>query len=119
MSKHWRDDLCRTLTAYAEAWSSSDAWEGDIMDGVMPKQAVGDMAFVEAMLHGWDLAKGSGQDLAFDDAAVQRALEIMGQIGEMGRSQGAFGPEVSVPDDAAPFDRVLAQAGRDPGWSAT
>jgi uncharacterized protein (TIGR03086 family) len=119
MSEQWRDDLCRTLTEYAEAWSSSDAWEGDIMDGAMPKQAVGDMAFVEAMLHGWDLAKGSGQDLAFDDAAVQRALEIMGQIGEMGRSQGAFGSEVSVPDSASPFDKVLAQAGRDPGWSAT
>jgi uncharacterized protein (TIGR03086 family) len=119
MGEQWRDDLCRTLSEYAEAWSSSDAWEGDIMDGAMPKQAVGDMAFVEAMLHGWDLAKGSGQDLAFDDAAVQRALEIMGQIGEMGRSQGAFGAEVSVPEDASPFDKVLAQAGRDPGWSAT
>ncbi len=119
MSEQWRDDLCRTLTEYAEAWSSSDAWEGAIMDGAMPKQAVGDMAFVEAILHGWDLAKGSGQDVSFDDAAVERALEIMEQIGEMGRSQGAFGPEVSVPDDAAPFDKVLAQAGRDPGWSAT
>ena len=119
MSEQWRDDLCTTLTEYAEAWTSSDAWEGFIVDGAMPKQAVGDMAFVEAILHGWDIAKGSGQDVSFDHAAVQRALEIMGQIGEMGRSQGAFGPEVSVPDDAAPFDKVLAQAGRDPGWSAT
>ena len=52
----------------------------------------------------------------FDDAAVGRALEIMEQIGEMGRSQGA---EVPMPDDAAPFDKVLAQAGREPEWSAT
>jgi len=119
MSEQWRDDLCSTLIEYAEAWSSPDAWDGDIMGGAMPKQAVGDMAFVEAILHGWDLAKGSGQDVAFDDAAVERALEIMEQIGEMGRTQGAFGPEVAVPDDAAPFDKVLAQAGRDPEWSAT
>jgi uncharacterized protein (TIGR03086 family) len=119
MSEQWRDDLCRTLTEYAEAWASPDAWEGAIMDGKMPRQAVGDMAFVEAILHGWDLAKGSGQDVAYDDAAVERALEIMAQIGEMGRSQGAFGPEVPVPDDASPFDKVLAQAGRDPEWSAT
>jgi uncharacterized protein (TIGR03086 family) len=118
MSEQWRDDLSRTLTEYAEAWSRPDAWEGDVMGGAMPRQAVGDMAFVEAILHGWDLARGSGQDLAFDDAAVQRALEIMDEIGEMGRSQGAFGPEVSVPDGAVPFDKVLAKAGRDPGWSA-
>ena len=119
MSEQWRDDLCRTLNEYAEAWSSADAWEGAAMGGAMPKQAVGDMAFVEAILHGWDLAKGSGQDVAFDDAAVERALEIMEQIGEVGRSHGAFGPLVPVPDDATPFDKVLAQAGRDPEWSAT
>ena len=118
MSDQWREDLDRTLNEYAEAWSSPEAWEGDVMDGAMPKQAIGDMAFVEAILHGWDLAKGSGQDLQFDVEVVDRALEIMEQIGEMGRSQGAFGPEVSVPEDAAPFDRVLAQAGRDPRWSA-
>ena len=88
------------------------------MDGAMPKQAIGDMAFVEAILHGWDLAKGSGQDLQFDVAVVDRALEIMDQIGEMGRSREPSGPR-SVPDDATPFDKVLAQAGRDPEWSAT
>jgi len=119
MGVQWRDDLDRTLTEYAEAWSSPQAWKGDAMDGAMPKQDIGDMAFVEAILHGWDLAKGSGQDVGFDDAVVQCALEIMEQIGEMGRTQGAFGPEVSVPDDAAQFDKVLAQAGRDPRWSAT
>ena len=42
----------------------------------------------------------------------------MDQIGEMGRSQGAFGELVDVPADAPPLDQVLAQAGRDPGWTS-
>ena len=47
-----------------------------------------------------------------------RALEVMDQIGEMGRSQGAFGPSWSTsPTDAPPLDQVLAQAGRDPDWT--
>ena len=88
------------------------------MDGAMPRQAVGDMGYAEVVLHGWDLARGSGQDVHFDDAAVTHALEVMGDIGEMGRTQGAFGAEVTVPDDASPMDRVLAASGRDPRGSA-
>jgi uncharacterized protein (TIGR03086 family) len=118
LGAQWRDDLTQRLDGYARAWSRPDAWEGDL-EGPMSKQMIGDMGLVEVMLHGWDLAKGSGQEVAFDNAAVDRALEIMDEIGEMGRSQGAFGPEVHAPDDAETFARVLAKAGRDPEWSAT
>ena len=115
--EQWRDDLSAKLAAYAEAWAPPEAWEGDAMDGAMPKQMIGDMGFVEVVLHGWDLAKGSGQEIAYDDAAVDQALEVMDRIGEMGRSQGAFGPEVQLPDEAAAFAKVLAKAGRDPEWT--
>jgi uncharacterized protein (TIGR03086 family) len=118
MREGWRDDLSQRLNGYAEAWGRPEAWEGDAMGGAMTKQGVGDMGFVEVILHGWDLAKGSGQEVEYDAASVDRALEIMDQIGEVGRSHGAFGPEVSLPDDAEPFARVLAKAGRDPEWSA-
>ncbi len=118
ISEQWREDLGRRLTEFADAWSQPDAWEGDPTDGGMPRQMVGDMGFVEVMLHGWDLAKGTGQDLDYDDEAAQRALEILEQIGEQGRSGGAFGPQVQVPDDAPPFAKALALAGRDPHWSA-
>ena len=58
--EQWRDDLGNKLNELADAWSQPDAWEGDAMDGAMPKQLVGDMGYVEVMLHGWDLAKGTG-----------------------------------------------------------
>jgi uncharacterized protein (TIGR03086 family) len=118
LSERWREDLTTRLAGFAEAWSRPEAWEGDAMDGAMPKETVGDLGFVEVLLHGWDLAKGSGQQVSYDGAAVDRALEILDRIGEMGRTQGAFGPEVRVPDDAEPFAKVLAKAGRDPQWAA-
>lgn len=118
IGEHWRDDLGRKLTEFANAWSQPDAWEGDAMDGAMPKQLIGDMGYVEVMLHGWDLAKGTGQDIEYDDQAVERALEILEQIGDQGRSGGVFGPEVQVADDASPSAKVLAKSGRDPEWSA-
>lgn len=116
VTAEWRHDLSRRLTGLADAWSADDAWEGEL-DG-MPKQGMGDMAYVEVMLHGWDLARGTGQDLRFDDEAVAQAKVVMDQIGKMGRDQGAFGELVEVGDDASDWDRVLAEGGRDPGWSA-
>jgi uncharacterized protein (TIGR03086 family) len=118
LREDWRDDLSDLLLRWAQAWSQPEAWEGDAMDGAMPKQVIGDMGFVEVMLHGWDLARGTHQELEFDDDAVDQALEVMEQIGEQGRSQGAFGPEKSVPDDASTFAQVLARSGRDPEWTA-
>jgi len=115
--EQWRDDLSQKLKDYAAAWSRPEAWEGDAMDGAMPRQVIGDMGLVEVMLHGWDLAKGSGQDVEYDDAAVDLAIEILEVIGEQGRAGGAFGPEVEVSGDASPFARMLAKSGRDPEWT--
>ena len=117
MREGWRDDLTARLSGFADAWDSPDAFEGEAMGGTMPKQMIGAMAFAEVVLHGWDLARGTGQEVSYDDGVVAAALDVMGQIGEMGRSQGAFGALVDVPADAPPLDRVLAQAGRDPRWT--
>jgi uncharacterized protein (TIGR03086 family) len=114
----WRDELSSRLVDLAAAWDAPDSFEGEAMGGQLPKQMVGAMAFVEVVLHGWDLARGSSQEVSYDDGVVAAALEVMDQIGGMGRSQGAFGALVEVPADAPGLDRVLAQAGRDPRWTA-
>lgn len=118
LREDWRRELSDLLTAYAAAWSDPDAWEGDAMDGAVPRRTIGDIGFAEVLLHGWDLARGSGQDLEYDQAAVEAALEVMERIGQQGRAQGAFGAEVQVEDDAPAFHRVLARSGRDPHWEA-
>ena len=119
MGGDWRALLVARLEGLAEAWATPEAYQGEAMGGQMPKQLVGQMAFVEVLLHGWDLASATGQTLAADDATVDAAEQVMAQIGEMGRRQGAFGALVAVPGDASALERVLAQAGRDPGWTPT
>ncbi len=112
----WHDQLSERLIAVADAWAAPEAWEGEAMDGAMPREDVGDMAFLEVLLHGWDLARATGQELEVDDAAAQQAQELMDKHGETGRSMGAFGDQVQVGEDATPLDRVVAASGRDPGW---
>ena len=62
------------------------------MDGAMPREDVGDMAFLEVLLHGWDLARATGQELEVDDAVAQQAQELMDKHGEIGRSMGPSAP---------------------------
>ena len=61
---------------------------------------------------------GPPPELTFDDDAVAQASEIMEQMGKLGRDGGAFGDLVDVGSDASSWSHVLAEGGRDPGWSA-
>jgi uncharacterized protein (TIGR03086 family) len=72
------------------------------------------IAFSDQLLHGWDLAKATGQDTTMPTGLPEAAYELVhGKFTEEQR-KGVFKPEVSVADDASPQDRLLAYTGRDP-----
>jgi uncharacterized protein (TIGR03086 family) len=79
----------------------------------------------DLVLHGWDLARATGQDEAMDPADVDRlwaaTSAIPPELMERYRTPGAFGPgvevfgpEVAVPEDAPLQDRLLGLIGRNP-----
>jgi uncharacterized protein (TIGR03086 family) len=85
-------------------------------DGVIEKTmpALG-IAFADALLHGWDLAKATGQDATMpDDLADAAYRTIHGRFSDEQR-QGVFGPEIQVSDDASAQERLLAYVGRREG----
>ncbi|TWF77452.1 uncharacterized protein (TIGR03086 family) [Pseudonocardia hierapolitana] len=79
----------------------------------------------DLVLHGWDLARATGQDEVMDPADVERlwasTSAIPPEVMESYRTPGAFGPdvevfgpEVAVPEDAPLQDRLLGLIGRNP-----
>jgi uncharacterized protein (TIGR03086 family) len=73
------------------------------------------IAFADALLHGWDIAKATGQDARMPDELPGPALQaIHGRFTEEQR-KGVFAPEIPVGDDASDQDRLLAYTGRTPG----
>lgn len=79
----------------------------------------------DLVLHGWDLARATGQDEAMDPADVERlwasTSAIPSELMQSYRTPGAFGPgvevfgaEVAVPEDAPLQDRLLGLIGRNP-----
>jgi len=101
-----------------DAWSRPEAWEGDrsVMGSATPAADIGAMLIMEMVLHGWDIAKATGQDYHCDDDLAQALLETVQAQGEMFRQYQGFAAIVPVPGDASTFDRGLSLSGRDPNW---
>jgi uncharacterized protein (TIGR03086 family) len=119
----WRAVLNRRLAELADAWKDDAAWAGTTMAGgvEMPAEVMGLVALDEVLLHGWDLARATGQPYEPSDAEAEAVLPVVTPSPDdpdgVGR-EGLFGPVVDVSDDAPPFHRTLGLAGRDPHWTA-
>jgi uncharacterized protein (TIGR03086 family) len=84
-------------------------------DGVIERTgpALG-IAFSDQLLHGWDLARATGQDTTMPAGLAEAAYDVIhGRFTEEQR-HGVFKPEVEVPDGASPQERLLAYTGRAP-----
>ena len=120
----WRESIPASLDALAVAWHHPAAWEGmtQIADMDMPGEAVGIVALDEVLIHGWDLARSTGQPFDASEElldALSAFLSHMAEPAMASAREGLFGPVVPVPADAPRLDQVLGLAGRDPGWSAS
>jgi uncharacterized protein (TIGR03086 family) len=101
-----------------QAWSDPKAWEGDIgvMGDATPAADVGAMLIMEMVLHGWDVAKATGQEYVCEDAVAAAVLDTVEAQAELFRKYQGFKDIVPVPDRAPAFDRALSLSGRDPQW---
>lgn len=114
----WRESTPQLLDALGLAWRDADAWTGMTAAGGvdLPGEVAGLVALDELVVHGWDLARATGQ--AFDPG-VEATGAVHGFLQEF-RADGApseiFGPEIAVPDSAPLLDRAIGLSGRDPRW---
>jgi uncharacterized protein (TIGR03086 family) len=74
------------------------------------------MLLMETVLHGWDVAKATGQEYHADDAVAAALEDIVQAQAEMFRKYQGFADAVETSDDATAFDRALSLSGRDPNW---
>ena len=121
LAPDWRTRLPAQLDALASAWRAPEAWDGTTEAGgvELPATVMGIVALNEVLVHGWDLAVATGQEYRPDPASVQACLEMVGdRTDATNEPEGLFGPVVPVPHEAPPFDRLLGQTGRAPGWVA-
>jgi uncharacterized protein (TIGR03086 family) len=72
------------------------------------------IAFSDQLLHGWDLAKATGQDTAMPAGLAEAAYETIHGLFTDDQRKGVFKPEIAVAADASSQERLLAYTGREP-----
>lgn len=118
----WRTTIPERLLTLAEAWRDPSAWEGMTAAGgvEMPGEIAGLVALNETMVHGWDVARATGQPYDVEPEHAERCIQVMGPRPGEERPTGddvPFAHPVDVPADASPLDRLVATMGRDPSWT--
>ena len=108
--------------AYAEASAAAlAAAMGDTLTrmhatplGDMPGPALAGFTTLDILVHGWDLAKATGQPADLDDALVAHALAFAQQAITPGTRAPRIGPALPVAADAPLTNRLVAFLGRHP-----
>lgn len=73
------------------------------------------IAFSDSLLHGWDVARATGQDTTMPPGLAEAAYEMIhGRFTDEQR-KGVFKPEIPVSADASAQARLLGYTGRQPG----
>ena len=121
LAPDWRIRIPMQLDRLVAAWQHPTAWQGDthIAGMEMPAAAAGTAGLNEVLIHGWDIAVATGQEYRPDPDTVRTCFEfgVAFAKGAPEARDQMYGPVVPVPEDAPLFDRLLGQAGRDPGWA--
>ena len=118
----WRIRIPGDLAALARAWGQPGAWAGltRIAGSDAPAGVIGLAAADELVVHGWDIARATGQPYACEPELLEAARTFLAQFASPDAPAGPdvpFGPSRELPGDAPPLDRVIALAGRNPRWS--
>ncbi|MER5830141.1 TIGR03086 family metal-binding protein [Streptomyces sp. NPDC002130] len=115
----WREELPKVLAELAEAWRDPAAWTGMTRAGGvdLPGEIAGLVAVDELVIHGWDLARATGQPYHPDPAALRTCHEFLAASADDPQRDAIFGPIVTVDAAASLLDRAVGLSGRDPGWT--
>lgn len=122
LPQDWRTRIPRDLDALAQAWREPGAWAGTTRIAAVDSPAVmaGLAVADELVVHGWDVARATGQAYSAEPELLSATRSFLDQFASPDAPAGPdvpFGPSREPPDDASPLDQVIALAGRDPAWS--
>jgi uncharacterized protein (TIGR03086 family) len=98
----------------AEAFNAPGAMQAPcaVSYGPVPGEIYAGHRFIDVLIHGWDLAKGTGQDATLPPDLVEACFEVVEPQKKLLAGSGMFGSDVKVPEGADRQTLLLAELGR-------
>jgi uncharacterized protein (TIGR03086 family) len=100
---------CRTRAAWQERLTSAPMTVGDLALG---RDTVALVGALEIAVHGWDVARATGQDLRLPEDLAVRLYDVALTVVTPDDRRRRFGPALQVPGAAPMGTRLLAHLGR-------
>jgi uncharacterized protein (TIGR03086 family) len=121
LDAEWRRTVPSALAQLAEAWHEPAAYEGMTSAGgiEMPGEIAAIVALEELVVHGWDLARATGQPFDPTTAELDAVEGFLSQFSGPDQADlrgTAYAAPVRLGVEAPRLDRVIGLSGRDPGW---
>ncbi|MDF9715520.1 TIGR03086 family protein [Nocardioides sp. ChNu-153] len=110
----WSAAVLGVLTADGVAQRPFDGYFGPTTIG----ETLRDFYAWDLVVHGWDVARATGQDYPISDAEAREVGARADGWGDALYSPGVCAGPVAVGDDASEAERLLARLGRNPYWTA-
>lgn len=107
----YRDSSAALTNAYCQPEALSKVIT--VPFGTVPGAVSLQLRLVEALVHGWDLAQATGQEVTFPDSIAESALSFS-QVAtaQIPPDRHPFGPPQPVQDTASAIDRLAGYLGR-------
>ena len=113
LSQAYRDEVDRVLELASQPGALEKIASTPFRDMPMSQFLVG--TWLDQFIHGWDLAKATGQETTLAPELVDFAFPMLKSgFADMGREAGFIGPEIALPDGASRQDQMMAYMGRQP-----
>jgi len=112
----WRDEVAGHVRVLGDAWDDPAAWEGaaDVAGSDLSKEMWGKITLTELVVHGWDIARATGQAFDLPVPTLQACLDHVAAFVPNAPVPGLWGPPVDVSPDAPLLVRIVAITGRTP-----
>jgi uncharacterized protein (TIGR03086 family) len=109
----WRATRDAVQAALDDAEVASREYDSPMGTSSLEK-GIGFFGIGDVLVHTWDLCRATGQDVTLNPDEVHRLFSAMEPMDAMMRQGTAFGPKVTVPDDADEQTKLIAFTGRQP-----
>jgi uncharacterized protein (TIGR03086 family) len=115
-SPGWRNSVAQHVLALGKAWDEPTAWQGstDVAGLELPNELWGKIALTELVVHGWDIAKATGQPFDLPEHTMRACFDYVAEFVPAAPIPALWGPAVNVAPDAPLLDQIVAITGRVP-----
>lgn len=111
----WQTHLHRVTTVLVQRGIAEREYDG-FFGRTTISATMADFYGWDLLVHGWDVARATGQDWSISDDTAAAMHATADGWGQALYAEGICAAPVDVPQDASATDVLLARLGRDPSW---